>query len=73
MCLRNAWYPATWSKDLGEAPLARTFLGTDVVLYRGESGDVGALLDRCAHRAAPLSRGQRVGECLRCGCPREPP
>jgi phenylpropionate dioxygenase-like ring-hydroxylating dioxygenase large terminal subunit len=67
MFLKDAWYAAFWSKDLAGAPLARKILGTDVVLYRGASGKVAALEDRCCHRAAPLSRGEPIGEHLRCG------
>jgi len=64
---KNGWYAACWSKDLTVAPLARTLLDERVVLFRGASGKVGALEDRCCHRAAPLSLGEVVGENLRCG------
>ena len=67
MFLRNAWYGALWSKDLGDKPLARTFLNEKVVLFRTESGKAVALEDQCCHRAAPLSFGEVVGECLQCG------
>jgi phenylpropionate dioxygenase-like ring-hydroxylating dioxygenase large terminal subunit len=67
MFLRNGWYAAIWSKDLGDRPVARTFLGENVVLFRGADGTPAALVDRCCHRAAPLSRGEVVGGTLRCG------
>ena len=67
MFLRNGWYAASWSKDLGTTPVARTFLDEPVVLFRGASGQAAALTDRCCHRAAPLSRGEVVGDALRCG------
>ena len=67
MFLRNAWYTATWSKDLTDAPLARRIIDEDVVLFRGTGGKAVALEDRCCHRAAPLSRGKVVGELLQCG------
>lgn len=67
MFLRNAWYTAIWSKDLRDAPIARTIIGDDVVLYRGTNGKAAALEDRCCHRAAPLSRGKVVGDALQCG------
>lgn len=67
MFLRNCWYAATWSQDLGEAPLARTLLNEPIVLFRQQDGTPAALVDRCCHRAAPLSRGQCVGDYLECG------
>lgn len=67
MFLRNAWYIAAWSDELvGDRLLARRILGTAMVLYRGESGKVAALRDRCPHRSALLSMGQREGDGLRC-------
>ena len=44
-------------KDLKAEPVARTFLGEQVVLFRGANGQPAALEDRCCHRAAPLSLG----------------
>jgi phenylpropionate dioxygenase-like ring-hydroxylating dioxygenase large terminal subunit len=66
MVLRNAWYAACWSADLGGNPIGRRFLGEPVVLWRS-GGTAVALADRCAHRAAPLSRGECVDGRLRCG------
>ena len=67
MFLRNGWYAAIWSTELDHRPVARTFLGERVVLFRGAGGQAAALEDRCCHRAAPLSRGEVVGDHLRCG------
>ena len=67
MFLRNAWYPAGWSKDLTSEPVARKMLDEPIVLYRLPSGQLVALEDRCCHRAAPLSLGKVVGEHLQCG------
>jgi phenylpropionate dioxygenase-like ring-hydroxylating dioxygenase large terminal subunit len=64
---KNGWYAAIWSKDLTREPVARTFLGEQVVLFRGGSGQPAALEDRCCHRAAPLSLGAVEGDHLRCG------
>jgi vanillate O-demethylase monooxygenase subunit len=58
---------AAWSHELGEAPLARTFLDQPVVLFRRADGSVAALEDRCCHRRLPLSLGKIVGDRLQCG------
>ncbi len=60
--LRNAWYVAAWSDDIGdEALAARTIMDEPIVLYRKADGSVAAIADRCAHRFAPLSLGKVVG------------
>ena len=67
MFLRNCWYVAGWSHHFPEdAPIARTILGEPIVLYRKPDGGVVALEDRCCHRLAPLSKGRREGDDLRC-------
>ena len=64
---RNGWYAALWSSELQAQPVARTILDEPVVFFRTASGQAAALADRCCHRAAPLSRGEVIGEILRCG------
>jgi len=65
--LMNCWYVAAWDHELLDGRLlARTLLGKPVVLYKGDSGKVVALDDRCAHRGARLSNGRREGDCVRC-------
>jgi phenylpropionate dioxygenase-like ring-hydroxylating dioxygenase large terminal subunit len=62
------WYPLAWSDEIkpGKA-LACRFAGDPVVLFRGKSGQLFALEDRCAHRQVPLSLGVVEGESLKCG------
>jgi phenylpropionate dioxygenase-like ring-hydroxylating dioxygenase large terminal subunit len=67
MFLRNGWYSAIWSRELKEKPVGKTFLNEKVVLFRNDRGEVGALEDRCCHRAAPLSLGEISGATLACG------
>lgn len=67
MFLRNCWYVAAWAREVGPAPLARTFLGRPVMLYRAEDGEAIALEDRCCHRNLPLSKGRIEGSEVRCG------
>lgn len=65
--LKNCWYVAAWSHELIDgAKLARTILEKPIVIFRGESGRVIALDDRCCHRGAPLSMGRIEGDDLRC-------
>jgi renierapurpurin 18,18'-hydroxylase len=61
------WYPLAWSDDLKPGRiLGRRFAGEPVALYRGESGRVVALEDRCAHRQVPLHLGVVQGDRLKC-------
>jgi phenylpropionate dioxygenase-like ring-hydroxylating dioxygenase large terminal subunit len=65
--LTNSWYVAAWDYELADGQLlARTILEKPVVLFKGDSGNVVALDDRCAHRGARLSNGRREGDCVRC-------
>ena len=67
MFLKNCWYVAAWDHELIDGRLMhRTLLGEHVLLYRGESGVVVALNDRCPHRGALLSRGRLEGDSVRC-------
>ncbi|HEY1267019.1 MAG TPA: aromatic ring-hydroxylating dioxygenase subunit alpha [Candidatus Binatia bacterium] len=62
----SAWYVACASRELREQPLARAILGTPIVLFRAAGGTPAALLDRCAHRNAPLSLGRTVRGEIQC-------
>ncbi len=65
--LKNVWYVAAWDHELIDgAKLARTLLEKPVLIFRGESGKIVALEDRCCHRGAPLSMGRIEGDCVRC-------
>jgi phenylpropionate dioxygenase-like ring-hydroxylating dioxygenase large terminal subunit len=66
MFLRNRWYVAAQSDELGERPLGRSVLDEPIVLYRDSTGNAIALEDRCVHRQAPLSLGEVVGDTLQC-------
>src|SRR6202451_1918951 len=61
------WYPLAWSDELKPGKtLGRRFAGLPIVLYRGGSGRVFALEDRCAHRQVPLHLGVVSGDELKC-------
>jgi vanillate O-demethylase monooxygenase subunit len=67
MFLRDYWYAAALSSELGDQLLSREILGERIVLYRTSAGKPAALLDMCPHRQYPLSRGSRAGDSIRCG------
>lgn len=64
---KNAWYVAARSDQLkpGEV-IKRVIMETDIVLFRGEGGKVGALVDKCPHKHLPLSLGKVKGNNLTC-------
>jgi len=65
--LRNVWYVAGFSDDLLPGQhVGRKFLEESIVLFRAHSGKIGALEDRCCHRAMPLSYGEVVDDTIRC-------
>jgi vanillate O-demethylase monooxygenase subunit len=65
--LHNCWYVAAWDHELIDGRmLGRTLLEDHVLLYKGESGQVIALQDRCPHRGALLSHGRLEGDNVRC-------
>ena len=67
MFLKNCWYVAAWSKDIGRELKAETFLGENIVLYRQTDGTPVALEDACPHRKLPLSKGNLIGDVVECG------
>jgi phenylpropionate dioxygenase-like ring-hydroxylating dioxygenase large terminal subunit len=65
--LREYWYVAARAEDItAKKPFAATILEVPLVLWRGADGKATALLDRCAHRNAPLSEGRIVDQCVVC-------
>lgn len=66
--LRNAWYQAGWSDELGAgAFLARTILEAPLLFFRRVDGSIAAIHDRCPHRFAPLSAGTLRDGVVTCG------
>src|SRR3954467_6014985 len=67
MFIKNTWYVAAWDKEVTtEGMFARTIIGVPVLMYRTSGGQLVALEDRCCPRGAPLSKGKREGDCVRC-------
>jgi len=55
--LRRFWYPVLPAGRLADGPKPFRLLGTDLVLWLGDDGAPKAVLDRCCHRTAQLSKG----------------
>lgn len=65
--VRNVWYMAAWAGEVPEGGfLTRKLLDKPWLLMRLADGSFAMLADRCPHRFAPLSMGERVGDTLRC-------
>jgi phenylpropionate dioxygenase-like ring-hydroxylating dioxygenase large terminal subunit len=64
--VRNAWYMAAWSAELGKKPLGRTIMDEPVVFYRTSQGDAVAMWGLCGHRYFPLAGAEVVGDHLMC-------
>jgi nitrite reductase/ring-hydroxylating ferredoxin subunit len=60
------WYTIAASKDVGTRPKRFLLNGLPIVTFRDSSGQSVALLDRCAHRNAPLSAGRVVAGNIQC-------
>ncbi|MFF5337743.1 Rieske 2Fe-2S domain-containing protein [Streptomyces sp. NPDC013181] len=61
------WYPVARAGEVRAGKVVpAVFAGERIALYRGRSGAVHALEDRCAHRQVPLSMGVVEGDVLRC-------
>jgi phenylpropionate dioxygenase-like ring-hydroxylating dioxygenase large terminal subunit len=66
--LHENWYVAATSRQVRTGkPFGATLMEEPLALFRGQDGRVTALLDRCLHRNAPLSRGVVFDGCI--GCP----
>ena len=65
--LMNAWYVGALKNELSSQPLGRVICNEPVVFFRGSSGDLIALEDRCCHKNYPLHLGRVEGDRLRCG------
>lgn len=68
MFLRNCWYVVAWDHEIpADGLFNRTVIGEPLLLFRRADGTIVALEDRCCHRLAPLSKGRKEGDCVRCG------
>ena len=64
--LRAWWHPVAHADELSDGQVVGVqLLGEFFAVFRSANG-LGALVDRCPHRRASLSRGTIVGESLQC-------
>lgn len=65
--LRRFWQPIARAADLVPGrPVRAAFANEHFTLYRGQSGAVVLLDDRCPHRQTSLSFGWVEDDCIRC-------
>ncbi|KAL4420675.1 hypothetical protein ABPG75_010331 [Micractinium tetrahymenae] len=55
--LKNMWYAAALSSNLGDKPVKTQLCGRDMVLFRDADGKPHCIDNTCPHRGAPLSEG----------------
>lgn len=66
MFIRNAWYFAGFSDEIGPGLSEHRLLGDPLVIFRTPEGKPVALDNRCPHRFAPLSMGRLTGDRVQC-------
>lgn len=68
MFVRNCWYVIAWEHEIPHDGLfTRTVLNEPILLFRTRDGRIAAMRDRCCHRLAPLSKGRKEDDAVRCG------
>jgi phenylpropionate dioxygenase-like ring-hydroxylating dioxygenase large terminal subunit len=65
--LRRFWYPVMPIAHLADGPKPFRLLGEDIVLWLDAAGAPCAVVDRCCHRTARLSRGFVENGAIVCG------
>ena len=65
--VRNAWYAAAWSEEIGRDLTERWIGDVPVVFFRKEDGTAVALEGTCPHRQYPLALGRLRGDEIECG------
>jgi len=64
--LPNLWYLIARSEDVADRPVALKRLDRNIVLWRGQNGEIKVVEDYCPHRGAPLSMGEIVNGNIAC-------
>lgn len=63
---KDKWFRICKSDSLKDKPIKKNLNGIPIVLFRGEEGKIGALLDRCPHRNIQMSNGYMENNNLVC-------
>ena len=63
--IARGWHPLALLDELRSGPVAATLMGVKLVLFAAKTGPV-VLLDRCPHRAMPLSKGRVADGAIAC-------
>ena len=64
--LKNAWYVAGWSDELGSSMIERVIIDEPILFYRDSKNRVHAMDNTCPHRYAPLHQGKLIDDCVIC-------
>ncbi len=64
--VRNLWYVAAFTDEIGRTMMERTICNEPVLMYRRENGEAVAIGNRCPHRFAPLHMGKLIGDTVHC-------
>ncbi len=65
--LVNYWYAIGEVKEFKKnKPLQRIVFDIPIAVWLNEDGEYAAILDRCNHRNAPLSKGKIIDKCIVC-------
>lgn len=65
--IKNCWYMAAWAGEIGDETILARRICTLPILFLRDRGKIGAILDTCPHRFAPLSRGTLQNGTIVCG------
>jgi phenylpropionate dioxygenase-like ring-hydroxylating dioxygenase large terminal subunit len=65
--IKNGWYAAAWSEEIGPQLLERWICGDPLVMYRDRDGKAIALDGTCPHRQYPLALGRLRDDAIECG------
>jgi vanillate O-demethylase monooxygenase subunit len=65
--IRNGWYAAAWSEEIGAELIERWICGDALVMFRDRDGRAIALDGTCPHRSYPLALGRLKDDVVECG------